>query len=323
MFQSLQHDTPETIPLANIRLGLAMWSHHLWQTPIYGANIANSERLARYANVFNTVEGNTSFYATPRVQTVKNWHSATPPEFKFTFKLPQTVTHQRQLQTCQQEVRDFFTVMEPLIDKTGIWKIQLPAYFGPESLATLAQFLTQLPTGLTYGVEVRHKAFFAKGDAERDLNRLLMECGINRIIMDSRPLFALPPSNSAIIDAHKKKPKVPVHAIATANQPVVRFIGQNDDAVSLLAEQGIHPLPKDNTAFFNNWLRQLPAWLDEGKEPYLFVHTPDNINAPQLAVRLYKLLQTQLTTHAKGAYQLPNIDLLEAAPENTPQLDLW
>lgn len=67
--------------------------------------------------------------------------------------------------------------------------------------------------------------------------------------MDSRPLFALPPSNAAIIDAHKKKPRVPVHAIATANNPVVRFIGQPDDAVAQLAQQGVSALPKDNDAF--------------------------------------------------------------------------
>lgn len=323
MYQPNQHDSGAIKPLANIKLGLAMWSHNQWQTPIYGGNIGSSERLAHYANVFNTVEGNTSFYATPAAQSVRNWHSATPAEFRFTFKFPQTITHQRQLLACQQEVRDFFTVMEPLIEKTGMWKIQLPAHFGPDSLSTLAQFLTQLPTGLTYGVEVRHSAFFAKGESERALNRLLMEHQVNRIIMDSRPLFALPPSNSAIIDAHKKKPKVPVHAIATANQPVVRFIGQNDDAVRLLAEQGVNPLPKDNTTFFNNWLRQLPVWLGEGKEPYLFVHTPDNVNAPELAVRLYKLLQTQLDTHSQGTYQLPNINLLKATPENVPQMDLW
>lgn len=216
-----------------------MWSHSNWQDSVYGHGTKQAERLARYATIFNTVEGNTSFYATPAQQTVMNWHSATPDSFRFTFKLPQTITHQRLLQHCGQELKDFFQIMTPLIDKTGIWKIQLAAHFGPESLPALAQFLDQIPQGLTYGVEVRHPAFFAKGDAERALNRLLIDKKVNRIIMDSRPLFALPPCNVAIIDAHKKKPRVPVHAIATANNPVVRFIGQPDDAVAQLAQQGV------------------------------------------------------------------------------------
>ncbi|AUD61574.1 hypothetical protein AYJ58_19800 [Shewanella sp. Pdp11] len=304
---------------SHFRLGLAMWSHSNWQESVYGYGIKQAERLARYATIFNTVEGNTSFYATPAQQTVMNWHSATPDDFRFTFKLPQTITHQKLLQYCGQELKDFFQVMAPLIDKTGIWKIQLPAYFGPENLPVLAQFLNQVPQGLTYGVEVRHAAFFAKGEAERALNRLLIDKKVNRIIMDSRPLFALPPSNAAIIDAHKKKPRVPVHAIATANHPVVRFIGQADDAVTRLAQQGASALPKDNDAFFDNWLAQLPQWLTEGREPYLFIHTPDNETAPELAIRLYQKLRSQIATHI----QLAEINLLEKKPEETsPQMGL-
>ena len=304
---------------SHFRLGLAMWSHSNWQESVYGHGIKQAERLARYATIFNTVEGNTSFYATPAQQTVMNWHSATPDDFRFTFKLPQTITHQKLLQYCGQELKDFFQVMAPLIDKTGIWKIQLPAYFGPENLPVLAQFLNQVPQGLTYGVEVRHAAFFAKGEAERALNRLLIDKKVNRIIMDSRPLFALPPSNAAIIDAHKKKPRVPVHAIATANHPVVRFIGQADDAVTRLAQQGASALPKDNDAFFDNWLAQLPQWLTEGREPYLFIHTPDNETAPELAIRLYQKLRSQIATHI----QLAEINLLEKKPEETsPQMGL-
>ncbi|MCU7999311.1 DUF72 domain-containing protein [Shewanella sp. SM95] len=297
----------------HFRLGLAMWSHSNWQESVYGHGTKQAERLARYATIFNTVEGNTSFYATPAQQTVMNWHSATPENFRFTFKLPQTITHQRLLQHCGQELKDFFQIMTPLIDKTGIWKIQLPAHFGPENLPALAQFLDQIPQGLTYGVEVRHAAFFAKGDAERALNRLLIDKKVNRIIMDSRPLFALPPCNVAIIDAHKKKPRVPVHAIATANNPVVRFIGQPDDAVAQLAQQGVAVLPKDNDTFFDNWLTQLPQWLAEGREPYLFIHTPDNEAAPELAIRLYQKLRSQIAAQI----HLTELRLLDKKPEET------
>lgn len=297
----------------SLRIGLAMWSHQHWQDSVYGRETKQADRLARYADIFNTVEGNTSFYATPSQQTVLNWHSATPENFRFTFKLPQTITHQKQLLLCGQELNDFFRVMTPLIEKTGVWKIQLPAHFGPEQLPVLKQFLAQVPQGLNYGVEVRHTAFFAKGEAERALNRLLIDKKVNRIIMDSRPLFALPPSNAAIIDAHKKKPRVPVHAIATANNPVVRFIGQPDDAVAQLAQQGVSALPKDNDAFFDNWLAQLPLWLAEGREPYLFIHTPDNEAAPELAIRLYQKLREQIAAHI----DLPKLSLLEKKPEET------
>ena len=312
---SAPHEQPS---MPQLRLGLAMWNHAHWRDSVYGEGCQSSERLARYAQVFNTVEGNTSFYATPNPPTVNNWRDATPDDFRFTFKLPQAITHHKQLQHCNEELHDFFSVMTPLLEKTGIWKIQLPAHFGPNALPILADFLRQLPDGLEYGVEVRHPQFFAKGDAERALNRLLIERGCNRIIMDSRPLFALPATTAAIVDAHKKKPRVPVHAIATGHSPVVRFIGQPDNAVTSVCaaidsdgqtiETGEQTLPKDNDAFFTNWLTQLPMWLAQGRTPYLFVHTPDNADAPAVAIRLYQRLQAEMAKQ-HSSLALPKLQL--------------
>ncbi|GGB53903.1 DUF72 domain-containing protein [Shewanella inventionis] len=279
-----------------------MWSQNHWQHSVYGNNDP-SQRLSRYADIFNTVEGNTTFYATPSITQAKIWRAAVNQDFRFTFKLPKHITHELKLHNAGPALTQFFSVMAPLLDVTGMWKIQLPASFGPQHLPVLAQFLTQVPQGLTYGVEVRHPAFFAKGDAERDLNRLLISHQCNRIIMDTRPVFAAPPTSEAVIDAHQKKPKVPVHAIATAQHPVVRFIG--------------HPQAEANVHFFQNWLKKLPLWIAQGKQPYLFIHTPDNHHAPQLAVDLYRLLQQQLID---SPTPLNDINLLAQHQDATAQM---
>ncbi|UTV28567.1 DUF72 domain-containing protein [Photobacterium atrarenae] len=289
-------------PVRPLRLGLAMWSHNHWQQSLYGSGCKTGERLARYAEVFDTVEGNTTFYATPAMTTVRKWDAATPDDFRFTFKLPSAITHQHQLSHCDQLLADFFSVMEPVAHKVGIWKIQLPASFGPTALPALEKFLRRLPARLTCGVEVRHPAFFAKGEEEKALNRLLIAHKANRIIMDSRPVFAAPPTSEAVIDAHQKKPQVPVHAIATASYPVIRFIG--------------HPDELSNDPFFANWLARLPLWLSEGKQPYLFIHTPDNNQAPELAIRLYDQLRQQ----AAQQVTLPEIGLPPSADSTQFQL---
>ncbi|WP_228730347.1 DUF72 domain-containing protein [Shewanella yunxiaonensis] len=287
-----------------LRLGMAMWSHPHWQSSVYGSSCPSPERLARYAQVFSSVEGNTSFYATPLKAVAAQWAAAVPESFRFTFKLPQLITHQRQLRDCRDEVTTFFDAMTPLMATTGMWQIQLPATFGPEALPQLQAFLPLLPRGLTLGVEVRHPAFFAKGDAERQLNRLLHQQQINRIIMDSRPVFAATADNEVIRDAQRKKPRVPVHAIATAAQPVIRFIGQLDLDTS---EQ-----------MFTPWLAKLADWLNGGYQPYLFVHTPDNIAAPQLAARLWQRLSDY--RQAQGATALTPFRL---ADSHKPQLNLF
>lgn len=280
-----------------LRLGLTQWSHNHWIQSLYGKGCKSGDRLARYAEIFTTVEGNTTFYATPNMTTVKKWHDATPDHFRFTFKLPQTITHQQQLRHCDQAVADFLNTMHVLAPKTAIWKIQLPAQFGPDALPVLAQFLNKFPSHLTTGVEVRHPDFFTKGAAEQALNRLLIEKNSNRIIMDSRPLFSAQATTAAIIEAQRKKPRLPVHAIATANNPMIRFIG--------------HPNDSHNDPFFNNWLQRIPLWLAEGKQPYLFIHSPDNNYAPESAMRLYRRLQQQI------ALTIPLVDL--AQPQHLQQ----
>ncbi|OOE62317.1 DUF72 domain-containing protein [Salinivibrio kushneri] len=259
-----------------LRLGLTQWSHPSWQHHFYPPGTKSGERLARYAEVFNTVEGNTTFYASPSPQTVNNWAAAIPDSFQFTFKLPKTITHQCQLRHAQDLTADFIKLMAPLHDHIGQWTIQLPARFGPEGLASLAAFLESLPREFSLGVEVRHPAFFAKGDAEKALNRLLIDHHANRVIMDSRPVFAAKPDTPAIIDAQKKKPRVPVHAIATSDAPMVRFIG--------------HPDLPENSAFFDPWISRLSQWIAAGKTPYLMIHTSDNDQAPALAAQLYQRL---------------------------------
>ncbi|OOE70417.1 DUF72 domain-containing protein [Salinivibrio kushneri] len=259
-----------------LRLGLTQWSHPSWQHHFYPPGTKSGERLARYAEVFNTVEGNTTFYASPSPQTVNNWAAAIPDSFQFTFKLPKTITHQCQLRHAQDLTADFIKLMAPLHDHIGQWTIQLPARFGPEGLTSLATFLESLPREFSLGVEVRHPAFFAKGEAEKALNRLLIDHHANRVIMDSRPVFAAKPDTPAIIDAQKKKPRVPVHAIATSDAPMVRFIG--------------HPNLPENSAFFDPWISRLSQWIAAGKTPYLMIHTSDNDQAPALAAQLYQRL---------------------------------
>jgi len=118
--------------------------------------------------------------------------------------------------------------------------------------------------------------------------------------MDSRPVFSALPNTEAVIDAQQKKPQVPVHAIATAEHPMIRFIG--------------HPERDANLPFFRAWQHKLPEWIAQGKQPYLMIHTPDNDLAPQLARQLYQQLQQTIV--------LPDLAPFPAMPEQ-PQLSMF
>ncbi|MGL6259921.1 DUF72 domain-containing protein [Vibrio sp. WXL210] len=286
-----------------LRLGLTLWSHNQWQHTVYGKGTKPAERLAKYAQYFHTVEGNTTFYATPNLATARNWRDATPDDFRFTFKLPQQITHRQLLHNCRGELNDFLSAMAPVVEKVGQWTIQLPASFGFEHLEQLKTFCHAFPRELPLGVEVRHPIFFAKGPEELALNHWLIEQKIDRVIMDSRPVFAAPPTTPAVVDAHQKKPKVPVHAIATASRPMIRFIG--------------HPELDENLDFYTPWLNKIPAWISQGIQPYLMIHTPDNVLAPELALSLYQALENTMEANKLP----PIVPLLESNASS--QFDLF
>ena len=252
-----------------IYIGLPQWSHPRWGR-------LGISTLADYARHFNCVEGNTTLYALPKAEIVERWRDQTD-SFRFCFKFPATISHQAALRQCDDLKQEFFSRLAPLSGRIGQYWLQLPATFGPQDLPALWAFLDGLPDAFTYGVEVRHPQFFAKGDAEQALNRGLHQRGVNRVILDSRPVHTAIPTTQEIIDAQRKKPKVPVHALVTAKNPMVRFIGSDDMA--------------RNQAFFQVWLDKLALW-QETTTPYLFLHTPDIAEVPELVHILWPEMQT-------------------------------
>ncbi|WP_148052666.1 DUF72 domain-containing protein [Atlantibacter hermannii] len=253
-----------------IYIGLPQWSHPRWGR-------LGISTLADYARHFNCVEGNTTLYALPKAEIVERWRDQTTDSFRFCFKFPATISHQAALRQCDDLKQEFFSRLAPLSGRIGQYWLQLPATFGPQDLPALWAFLDGLPDAFTYGVEVRHPQFFAKGDAEQALNRGLHQRGVNRVILDSRPVHTAIPTTQEIIDAQRKKPKVPVHALVTAKNPMVRFIGSDDMA--------------RNQAFFQVRLDKLALW-QETTTPYLFLHTPDIAEVPELVHILWPEMQT-------------------------------
>ncbi|WP_213716622.1 DUF72 domain-containing protein [Cedecea lapagei] len=252
-----------------IYIGLPQWQHPKW-------NRLGITSLEDYARHFNCVEGNTTLYALPKAEIVQRWREMTGDSFRFCFKFPATISHTAALRNCGDLTAEFFDRMSPLAGRIGQYWLQLPATFGPGDLPALWHFLDALPAEFTYGVEVRHPAFFDKGVDEQALNRGLHDRKVNRAILDSRPIHSAVPHNEAVREAQRKKPKVPVHAIVTASHPLVRFIGSDNMT--------------QNAELFDVWLKKLPEWTAK-TTPYLFLHTPDIAQAPELVHTLWPSLQ--------------------------------
>lgn len=261
--------------IAPLHIGLPVWQHQSWASQWFCNPAARQQNLQFYARYFNTIEGNTTFYALPSAQTLSKWQAAVPQDFRFTFKLHQDITHQGILGANQARLNEQRVLMRQLKKQLGILLIQLPAQFSPAALPQLEKMLNYLNNEFTLAVEVRHPDFFAKGEAEVALNQLLMRYQANRIIMDTRALFSGPAQNAMVAEVRTKKPRVPVNVIATADSPVVRFVGGDDEQTN---QQMLEP-----------WVHKCQQWRQEGKSPYLFLHRPDNKDAPWLAQQFVEL----------------------------------
>ena len=250
-----------------------MWSYVPWQGRYLPASLSPRERLRAYATWCNAVEGNTTFYATPTIDTVKSWAEQTAPDFRFVLKLPRTVTHERHLADAGEPLRAFLTAIEPLGPRVHALWVQLPPSFSPAETGALAGFLRSLPGEYRYCVEVRDRAFFDDPRAEQELERVLAAAGAEWVPFDTTVLFGSPPRSAAEREAWTKKPRLPRRSRALTSQPIVRYLGRDD--------------PARTVAGWQPWADTVAGWLREGRTPTVFIHTPDNVDALELARRFH------------------------------------
>jgi len=99
-----------------ILLGTSSFTATGWQGSFYPKGLRPVDYLSYYAQHFDTVEINSTFYATPNVSVVRSWSAKTPEGFLFAAKVPQEITHTRVLKDCDEEFKVFLTTMEALAE---------------------------------------------------------------------------------------------------------------------------------------------------------------------------------------------------------------
>ena len=270
---------------AKLRIGLPMWYMPQWRGELLPPGCDQGAALFFYAQQFSTIEGNTTFYGLPSQTRAEQWTQAVPDDFRFVFKLPRTISHSHNLNAAiEQYGGEWQTFCGILGQKLGVALLQLPAEFGPRRLPELMAALDQLQqiTAASIAVEVRHPELFAKGEAEQALLQGLSQRCVDRVCFDSRGLFHDHSESAAVKDAQFKKPRLPLHPVATGKHPIVRFIGHSDW--------------RQDDQFLLQWHNKLAQWQAEGRRPYFFIHTAGNDDVPQRAnaiCQLWRLPQLQ------------------------------
>ncbi|WP_206524709.1 DUF72 domain-containing protein [Devosia sp. 1566] len=160
----------------NAFIGTAGWSLNRDFSEFQGGGTA----LERYAAVFSATEVNSSFHRRHRPSTWQRWHDSVPQNFKFSVKLPKTITHQSQLIDPETDLDEFFADIAPLGSKLAAILVQLPPKlaFQRESASAFFSAL-QARSPVPVYLEPRHATW-----ANAEASELLQAFKIARVYAD-------------------------------------------------------------------------------------------------------------------------------------------
>jgi uncharacterized protein YecE (DUF72 family) len=137
-------------------LGTSGWAHRDWVGRLYPPDIPAAEYLRAYAQHFNSVEIEHTFFGIPPREMVRAWQRRTPEGFLFCPCLPRHITHVHRLRNVQGMLEDFLAVIRELGSKLGAILIQLPDDFRRTEYPRLEAFLQALPQEFQFAIEFRH-----------------------------------------------------------------------------------------------------------------------------------------------------------------------
>ena len=150
-----------------VRIGCSGWNYDDWRGSFYPQRAPKRRWLELYAERFDTVEVNTTFYRLPNREAAAAWVRDTPDWFLFAVKASRYLTHIRRLRDLGQGIERFYERIEPLIEAGRLGPVlwQLPANFHRDD-ERLGAWLGALPDG-RHTIEFRHPSWFVAPVMER------------------------------------------------------------------------------------------------------------------------------------------------------------
>ncbi len=157
-----------------------MYRH--WRELFYPRGLPQRDWFRHYAEIFDTVEINFSFYRLPSRLAFRSWNEKAPPGFCFAVKGSRSITHIRRLQEPGPHVQLLFDHAAPLLPHLGPLLWQLPPTFKRDD-DRLAGFLAHLPNEHSHSIEVRHPSW-----RDSQVHQILKEFGVALCVHDRKDL---------------------------------------------------------------------------------------------------------------------------------------
>lgn len=243
---------PDPVVTPEVYFGCTGWGMKEWVGRYYPSDAKPKEYLRHYARQFTTIELNTTHYRIPTPALVHQWYDMAIGPFKFSPKIPQSISHSRDLGITGEQISWFCDSIVGLREKLGVSFMQLPPTFKPERIDLLAQFLERFPLKrVPLAIEVRHEQWFNDEGAYQAYLDLLRSYQVSTVITDVAGRRDV------------------LHMGITTPYVLIRFVGNS--------------LHETDYQRVDDWVTQLVDWLERGvQEVYFFSHQPDNILSPEM-----------------------------------------
>jgi uncharacterized protein YecE (DUF72 family) len=145
----------------DIRIGTSGWHYDHWKQLFYPPDLPKSRWFEHYAQHFDTVEINNTFYHLPKEPSIQRWHKLAPESFLYAVKANRYITHIKRLKDTSQEVERFFERVGLLKSRLGPILYQLPPSLH-QDLHVLETFIKLLPKKPPAVFEFRHDSWFSE-----------------------------------------------------------------------------------------------------------------------------------------------------------------
>jgi uncharacterized protein YecE (DUF72 family) len=236
----------------SVFVGCAKWGRKDWIGNIYPAGTKESDFLPLYAEHFNSIELNATFYKLPSVKQAGEWRSHVGKDFLFVPKVSNSISHIHRLKNVEERLGWFLKGLEGFGENLGAVFLMLHPNMGPKSLDTLEAFIRLLPKEIKLFVELRHEGWYEGEDGAADVFGMLEKHGVGAVITDV---------------AGRRDC---MHMRLTTAQAFIRFVG-ND----------LHPT--DYTRI-DAWAARIRTWMDAGLQRlYFFLHENEEVHSPVIA----------------------------------------
>lgn len=149
----------QTTVSQRIHIGCSGWVYKHWRGLFYPEGLPQKRWFEHYADEFDTVEINNSFYRLPRGDTFEKWRKQAPPGFCYAVKANRYLTQAKKLKECEEPLERMMTAVRCLGDRLGPMLYQLPPSM-KINLERLETFLRIIPKDVTKVFEFRNKDWY-------------------------------------------------------------------------------------------------------------------------------------------------------------------